>query len=180
MLNLEKKTIGIVGLFALTAIGIALGIIWPTIRYIKKINQETETLRLYLQKKYDATISLRSSVHKIAQIKSAVSLYPDRLFHVGDELKLITALEKIAAEDKVSQKIEGSNLDKLIPGQNLNLSLNIRGEYLNTLKYLADLKKLDYFIIAEQAQWAPLFNSAEPSSVSAAIMYLNLSLYVSN
>lgn len=176
--NLEKKTISIVGLFALGAAITIAGVIWPTINYIHKIDLETETLRLYLQKKYDATISLRSSVHKIAQIKSAVDAYNDRLFRPGKELLLITTLEKLAAQNNVVQKINSAGLDKVVPGQPLSLSINISGNYLDTLKYLADLKSLNFFLITESAQWSPLFDPAQPTGVAKTAMYLNLSLYV--
>jgi len=176
-LNLEKQTILLVGIFATVIITIILGIILPTVKYIKKLNDETTALKEYLEKKYQNTINLRTSIKKIEEIKTIVAEYPNYFFNPGDELKLITTLETIATQNKVNQKIENTNLDQ--PNHNpIKITLTISGNYNQVLKYLADLEKINYYINVENIQ---LTNANKPkeenTSTTPTNLYLDLSLY---
>ena len=111
------------------------------------------------------------------KIKSKVQLFPQHIFRRGDELKLITALENIAAKNKVSQKINGSNIDK-VNAPTINISLSISGKYSNVLNYLADIENMRYFISAPQAQ---MYSTVDPSSkTETTYMNLELALYAAN
>lgn len=177
-LNIEKQTIVIVSVFSGIILLIVVGVIIPTTQYIKRLNDETTTLKNYLEKKYETTAHLRSSVKQIEEIKLAVTEYPQYLFKPGDELILITALENIANKNKVTQKIESSNLDQKASDL-IKVSLSVNGKYENTLKYLSDLEKSNYFINIEKIQ---LTNAGtkpgESTSSTPTNLYLNFSLYV--
>ncbi|KKP59538.1 MAG: hypothetical protein UR53_C0001G0038 [Candidatus Magasanikbacteria bacterium GW2011_GWC2_34_16] len=177
-LNLEKRTLLIVSAFSLTASLIIFAIILPTVNYINKLNTDTADLRNYLEKKYEKTIRLRTSVEDIQNIKQATTDYPQYIFNTGNELKLITTFENLAQKNKVDQKIENSNLDR-ITNQRITLNLNINGSYNNILNYLADLENLNYFIIVEQLQMSPLVDRFNPTSTTTVNLHLNLSLYAS-
>lgn len=177
-LSIEKQTIVTVGIFSGVILLVVLGVIIPTAQYIKRLNDETTTLKNYLERKYESTTNLRSSIKKIEEIKLAVNEYPQYFFKPGDELVLITALEDIANKNKVTQKIENSNLDQKA-SNSIRVSLSVNGEYEKTLKYLSDLEKLNYFINVEKLQLTSA--GAKPGqSVSSTPtnLYLDFSLYV--
>jgi Tfp pilus assembly protein PilO len=177
-LNTEKQTIVVVSIFSGIILLIVLGIIVPTAQYIKHLNDETTTLKNYLEKKYETTANLRSSIKKIEEIKMAVNEYSQYFFKSGDELSLITALENIAAKNKVTQKIENSNLDQKASGL-IKVSLSVNGEYEKTLKYLSDLEKLNYFINVERLQLTSAGTKpGESASSTQTNLYLDFSLYV--
>lgn len=176
-LNTERKTIIKLSIFSVITLTIIFGVIFPTIRYIRNLEQDTTGLREYLEKKYENTKTIRTSKKKIEEIESVVAKYPDFLFYQGDELKLITSLENLANNNQVTQKIDNSNLDKL--GDTVTLSLTINGDYQNTLKYLAALERENYYFIITNLQFASAF-SPQNNNPNATIMNLDLILYVNH
>lgn len=177
-LNIEKQTIITVGIFSGVILLVILGIILPTAQYITRLNNETSTLKDYLERKYETTAHLRSSIKQIEEIKLAVNEYPKYLFKPGDELALITTLENLASKNKVTQKIENSNLDQKASDL-IKVSLSINGTYENTLQYLSDLEKINYFTNIEKIQLTSAgVKPGENASSTPTNMYLNFSLYV--
>lgn len=174
-LNLEKRTIGIVIIFAIFCAIIIFGIILPAVYKIRELNKQTAQIRAYLEQKYENTRSMRASKQKIEDIKILAEQYPNFLFKTGNELALITALEDIAAKNKIKQKIENSNLDK-ITNQQITISLNIEGSYFNVLNYLADIENFDYFVNVRQFNFTPSTGAVDKNS--PASMRLELSLFV--
>lgn len=177
-LNIEKQTIVTVGVFSGVILLILLGVIIPTAQYIKRLNDETTELKNYLERKYETTAHLRSSIKKIEEIKLTVDEYSQYFFRPGDELLLITALENIANKNKVTQKIENSNLDQK-SSDLIKVSLLISGDYEKTLGYLSDLEKLNYFLNIEKVQISSAGTRAgESVSTTPTNLYLDFSLYV--
>jgi Tfp pilus assembly protein PilO len=174
-LNTEKKTLITLSIFSIVTMAIIFGIIFPTFKYIQNLEEETGQLREYLEKKYENTRTIRTSKKKIDEIESIVSHYPNFLFYRGDELKLITSLENLANSNKVTQKIDNSNLDKF--GDYINLSLTINGDYQNILKYLAALESGNYYFTITNLQLSSAF-SPQNNNANATIMNLDLILYV--
>ncbi|OGH69580.1 MAG: hypothetical protein A2754_03060 [Candidatus Magasanikbacteria bacterium RIFCSPHIGHO2_01_FULL_47_8] len=175
--SLEKKIIFIVAAFALVSLLIIFTIIWPTIIRIKELDRETYELRVYLEKRYERSLNQRSTLRRLDEIKLAVQGFPDHIFNAGEELRLITTLEGIAAKNKVAQRITGSNVDK-ITNQSLKISLTITGDYTRVLSYLTDIENLDYFLTVQQLQ---LSASIDPvSHAETTSMNLDVSMYVVN
>ena len=174
-LNTEKKTILILTIFSVVTLAIIFGIIFPTVRYIKNLEQDTSVMREYLEKKYENTRTIRTSKKKIEEIESIVATYPNYLFYRGDELNLITSLENLANNNKVTQRIDNSNLDK--PGNIITLSLTINGDYQNIIKYLSALEKEKYYFIITNLQLSSAFNQ-QNNNTNATTMNLDIILYV--
>lgn len=176
-LGQEQKTISIVAAFTLVVLIIILGVIRPAVMHIISIDRDTYDLRVYLKKRYERTLNLRSSLQKMDKIKEEIGLFPAHIFHATDDLKLITLLEDIAAKNKVSQKITASNFDNKTQ-QQLDVSLLVTGDYSNILKYLVDLENSDYFINERQLQMSMIFDPATRSETAS--LNLDLTLYVAN
>lgn len=174
-LNTEKKTVLILTIFSAVTLAIIFGIIFPTVRYIKNLEQDTSSMREYLEKKYENTRTIRTSKKKIEEIESIVATYPDYLFYRGDELNLITSLENLANNNKVTQRIDNSNLDK--PGNTITLSLTLNGDYQNIIKYLSALEKEKYYFIITNLQLSSAFNQ-QNNNTNATTMNLDIILYV--
>lgn len=174
-LNHEKRVITLLALISVITLVIIFGIIWPTINYIKNLEKDTTSLRNYLEKKYEHTKSIRTSKQQIEEISSAVNQYSDYMFFQGDELKLITILENVATTNKITQKIDNSNLDKF-SGDTINISLTLNGDYLNILKYLSALEKEKYYFNIRHLQLSSA-SSPQNNNPDATIMNLDLKLY---
>jgi len=156
---------------------ITAAVILPTIHYTRELDRETYELRVYLEKKYERSLSVRSTLKQTDAIKAELARVPDRLFREGDELELITKLEAIAAKNAITQKITNSNLDN-IANRRITISLAIAGSYLGVLNYLADIENERYFIIPARILLIP--TTGQNKSANANInMNLDISLHVS-
>jgi len=141
-LDIEKKLIITVGGFILIAIIVALTIILPTIKQIADINKNTQQVRMYMEKKHNGIMGLRNAKIKAREIKEEVFSFVNYFYYPEQELKLITQLESISTNNKVTQNINGYE----IKDGTAKLSLNIIGDYNDTLNYLSELENIDYFI----------------------------------
>lgn len=178
ILNTEKKTIIILTIFFISTLLVLFGIMMPTIYYIRNLNEETIQLREYLEKKYENTRAIRSSKKMIDEMNSIVVKYPDYLFFKGDELQLITTLENLAAANKITQKIDSSNLDS-IKGDSVNISLSLTGDFENILKYLTALEKEKYFFVVSILRISSAY-TLQNNDPKATVVNLDLILYVNN
>jgi Tfp pilus assembly protein PilO len=175
-LNLQKKTIIILTIFLVVTIIIIATVILPTITYIKSLNRETADLKRYLEKKYEVNHSLLNSKQKIEEIKNSMDEYQSYIFFKGEELKLITQLENLSNNFQVIQTINSSNLDK--PDETIRLSITIKGNYPNVLKYLTALEKQNYFLHIKNLRLSPGFSSPSDNPL-LTVLNLDLILYAS-
>lgn len=176
-LALEKKIIVAIVILASIAALIVGGIILPTVHYIKELDRETYELRIYLEKKYERSLSVRSTLKQADAIKSELAQVPDRLFREGDELNLITELETIAAKNAISQKIINSNLDN-IADRHITVALTLAGDYRNLLSYLADIENERYFIVITHVSLTPALGQNQIAAANVT-MNLDISVYAS-
>lgn len=160
---------------SLTAILILLGVILPAWRSIKKTTDETYQLRLYLEKKYEQSLQAHISRQKIKEIKEGAAAFPAHIFKVGDELKLITELENLAAKNNVAQQVLTNNLDKITNNQAV-LTLRVAGNYHNILRYIASIDSMEYFINIDQIQMNPTYDRFS-GKIEGISIDINLRLY---
>lgn len=173
--TLEKKTLLFVYGF-LAVIALILGtIIYPTIKYIHSVNVETTNLRQYLENRYQNALNLRGSKKQVDEVKNEIVSYAQYLFAPTDVLKLITLLEENAEKNKVSQKINSSDLDKI--GEKIHMNITASGQYKNVLNYLADIENSQYFITEKNIQISSGSN-LQNNLADYANMNLDLILYV--
>ena len=172
----EQKLLAFIGIGALLIIIIIGTILVPTTNYIRQADKDTFQLRQYLEKKYERSRSARASSKEIGLIKDEIPKFDQYIFHAGDELRLITLLEDIAADDDVTQKIGTNNLDH-ITNQHAEISLTLTGSYKNVLTYLADLEKLPYFITITHLSWSAAADQTN-SNKSFVSLSIDFTLYV--
>lgn len=175
--KIEKKTIIMISTLLCLAGLLIIGLIIPLISETTKLQKDTSALRFYLEKRYQRSKRLRTSTQKINTLKAAAGLYPGHLFHPGEELALITALERVAAKNSVAQTIGNSNLDK-ISNQQIEIHLSVTGRYRAVLNYLADLEALPYFLVIQQLALAPDTSRTAADRPDQVTLGLNLNLYV--
>ncbi|MFH1233465.1 MAG: type 4a pilus biogenesis protein PilO [Patescibacteria group bacterium] len=147
-INLRKKII--INLFTPFAIILALifFIILPTIKEINRINNEIEAQKINLEKKFIKGQNLKQLSKNLKEIEFELTRLDDIFINKNNELEFITTLEKIAATNKVTQKINLGN-DQLIEGKTYKkvpLQLSTQGNFTNQLNYLLNLESLNYYI----------------------------------
>ena len=176
-LDITKKTVLLVIALALTVVFIIFGVFVPTIANIKNTTADTDSLRTYLEQKYEQSINNHVTRNKIKEIKESSAGFSAYVFKKGDELTLITYLENLAAKYNLNQSISNSNIDKM-PAKYIDISLDISGDYVKVLEYLSDIESSDYFLNVEQLQFTPAFDrSGQPTQ--STDLNLTLGLYAS-
>jgi len=176
MIDFGKKTIISVLLFGGTVIIVIAAIIWPTVTYIKNLSQETLELKTYMEKRYESVQHTKYAKQKIQEIKNEVMESSGLLYESNKQLQLITALENVATRNNMTQKIEGLNPDETT--HQLMISLNASGSYLDSLRYLSDIEKINYFLQINKLTFSALLDRGEVSSSTK--MSLELELYVND
>ncbi len=174
---LEKRILVSIGIFVGIAGAIIGGVIVPTVLQIKEIDENTYKLRLTLERKNEQATNYRLAIKQIDRLKKEMPPFSDYLFYTGDELKLITTLESLAAKHRISQKITNSSLDN-ISNQRIQISLALSGTYMDTLLYLDELEHLPYFINVTHISLSPFVDKSNPASSESVIMNLDFNLYV--
>lgn len=122
--------------------GIIFFIMLPVIKNIKKVNAEITELKLSMEQNKKNSQPLKETMKKLKKINVKIASFSHLYIPADGELKLITELEKIAGKNDLEQKISLSNTS----GETGQLNLNLIGTYPDLLKYLSDLKILDYYI----------------------------------
>lgn len=172
----EKKTYFLLIAITLLTIGIVAGIIYPAMRDIQNLKEDTANLRNFLEKRYQRTMQSRSSVHKVDSIKDQVALLNEHLYLGGKELEFINLLENLSARYNLEQKINSSNLDDP-EKQALEFNLITTGSYKAVIKYLNELENSPYFINLKNISLTPAGQTPEKETVVRLVF--DISLYVS-
>lgn len=129
-----------------------------------------------LDKKHLSSENLRDNLALVKEVNQQIQTYGQYFFIQGDEIKLITDLENIAAKNKMSQKILASNLDNYVNSR-IDITINLTGPYANILKYLTDLEAYNHIIAIQKIEFQPTgFSVSNPNELSA-IMRVQISLY---
>lgn len=158
-LGLKQKILFINAGITAALVLIAGAIIYPTIKNILQLQGDINTIQTQLEERYEKSQKLKRSLKELAKIKSVIAEMKKTLAMPGDEMAIITAVEKLAAEyqidqtfninfiDEQKQKIENAT-PRVLP-QYYRLSFLNNGLFNNHLSYLSALQKLPYYIIIE-------------------------------
>jgi len=129
---------------------IAYFIILPTVADIIQIHDAVYKERLDLETKYKRGQLLKQTIANFEKVKPVSEKISSAFIIKNNELDFITALEKIATADNVTQNVHlAPQPQKTSEGVSyfpLNLEIDVSGEYINILKYLNDLELQTYQI----------------------------------
>ncbi len=174
-LPFEKRIIlTVLALFCCIALLIG-GLIIPSIRYIDATDNATYNLRSYLERRHERSVGFRSALDRYDKVKAEAPTFDSHIFHAGHELELITTLENIAAQNKVKQKVNSSNLDAP-SNQRITVSILISGSYADVLHYITDIERLDIFLSIDNMQ---MYHGLDVDTrIDTTYLNLDMSLYV--
>ncbi len=176
-ISLEKKIFTTLVVFTAGILLVIIAIIFPSARMLFNLSNKSAATRMNLEEHHTEPINLRGLIQDIKTLKNTTATYPAHLFKAGDELTLITMLEKIAAQTNVNQKIENSNFDA-ITNQKASVSLTATGPYQNIVRYLETVENMPYFIVPEQITLSPSEAGDTAGSDTNVSLHLVLSVYV--
>lgn len=174
-INARKKII--LTLLALVGLILVLfvGIFFINLK-IKNTEQDINDFLTSLENQSCRTEDLRSALAKIRDTQKKVEKYNEFLFQKGDELRLITDLETIAAKNNMTQNIVNSTLDNKASNI-IEITIDVAGNFENALKYLLALERHPYFLNIKNLEFYPTGESAKDAESLLTNLRLHLTLY---
>lgn len=143
----KQKIFIILGCAGITLALIILLIIVPSVKEMRDISQQIKQQLIQLEKKYEQSQHLQKTTRDIKKIQSFTPELNKIFITEGTELEFVTSLENIAQQCEVYQIIDL----KIADNQQQSLSaipitLEVRGNFTNVIKYINELEQLDYYI----------------------------------
>jgi Tfp pilus assembly protein PilO len=134
--------------FLLLAGGIVGFVVIPGTVDISNMQTDIEARKNDLELKYIRGDDMNKMMRNLDKASSELDLLKSVYITKGKELEFITAIEKIAADNSISQKI---NLGASEPFSGNSYSktsvqINPSGNYENIIKYIKALESLDYYL----------------------------------
>ena len=106
-------------------------------------------MKIEVEKDYDSRITLRNAIEKLKKIQKATEDFLEICIKEKEELTLITSLEDIAEKYGLSQDINLTYAKESDPEEKKNqvdVQINLKGDYMNIIRYLYDLRRMPYYI----------------------------------
>ena len=155
---------------AIAAFGALVGflIILPTFQSIRDLQTLIGDTQRYLEEQYERTKKMKKSVHSLADVTEQIAGYELAVVKSGDELSIITQLEKLAVASAVSQTLKVALTDQpetkspgaeKIPSTLRNkpffiFSFVSEGAFNNLVKYLKTLEAMPYYFNIDSLQFS--------------------------
>ncbi|PIR66708.1 MAG: hypothetical protein COU51_02405 [Parcubacteria group bacterium CG10_big_fil_rev_8_21_14_0_10_36_14] len=135
---------------SLFGVSIYFFIIQPTIADIKNFNDRIQIERVSLENKYTSRRNIKNIIADVSEIKEQLTDIEDKMIiKSGEEVGFIRSLENIASLNNLVQKISLRPTDEqeINLATKYNITINLAGDYIDTLKYLRDMEASDFYII---------------------------------
>lgn len=148
--------------------GIAIGtlvvgglVVWPTVNHILTLRNDINIIQQELENRYEKTQKLKRSLQELSTIREVVNQINQIAIEPGDEILVITQLEKIAIENNIEQntdlnfvdttkeKTVKTNTKKMAMPQYYKFSFLNNGYFEDHITYLETLEKLPYYLIID-------------------------------
>ena len=168
-INLKQQILFVtIGIAAISII-IAGLVIVPAIKQILSLKNSITETQKFLEQQYEKTQRMRRSVHNLDEIIKQTEKFQSITIKEGNELKMITELEKLAANNNIEQNLRVQKIDpaeiKGMPSEEENLppvlkktpyytfSFSNTGNFENHVRYLKELEKLPYYLNISSLQF---------------------------
>lgn len=135
-------------------LGISITILYPTVKTILSLGSDISQIQQSMEEKYEISQKLRRSFQEIDEVEKNTAKYSQAYIKKGDELGVITDLEKIATENNIVQNmnmtlVENQGTDKVAMPEYYRISFVNNGSFTDQISYLEALNKLPYYLIIQ-------------------------------
>ena len=169
MTNPKQKLYLLISGISAAAILLIAFIIVPSMLEIKNLNEGIALQRLEIEKRY-TQIQSGKRITNLTKIKNDIEQLSSIFVKKGSELEFITTLEGIAQANGLEQNINLQTTEQKVSGQIIAtpIQISLTGEYLNILKYLSSIEKLDYYITINSLNLSAVYNKKETANINLA------------
>ncbi len=152
--SLRYKILIIISIIIITLLSVGYFIILPSRSAIIRAKDIIETRRQEMEKKYTRGQDISLLTKNMEKINNQAKNLNQIFVVYGQELNFITALEKTAEKNHITQIIhmsppkENKEANKKTETiyQTTGLQLSVSGKFSDIIKYLNDLEKLNYYL----------------------------------
>lgn len=165
-----KRSFILMAIFGMLIIGLPIAIIWPSISNIREISHAILNEYRYLEERQQRGMQTKRVSAQYEAAKQYVPGLESLVLKKGSELQLVTDLERLAVEYRVTESLN-LDLDHVTPKHGLNsipLSITIEGPYHNTINYLHALRGLPVVIGIETVRMSPLDSTGTQVRINAS------------
>lgn len=186
MISLKQKIIGF-NVCLITALLLIAGIIiMPAITQINQLKNDINNIQNQMEERYREAKKMRRSLQELNDLKQTLIPIKQSLLKPGDELAIITELEKIASQNQLTQNLNlnlidaTKNPDPNNPARALPIyyqfSFLNNGSFQNQLNFLKALEQLPYYVIIDSLDLEKTTNNSSGPMVLNA--HLDTVIYV--
>jgi hypothetical protein len=152
---------------AIALVGIAVFLIVPTLTDVRGLRQSILTAQAELEAQYTNRKNLLASQTKVLETRETMKLLSTQFVPAGHELDFITAVEALAAENGVTERLQLSNAEKPVaPELEKRFDLTLTGMFHESLQTLIDLEKRPTLMVIESMTVRPGGSSDGPPVLS--------------
>ena len=171
MKKISLKQQMLIAITAIAAFGVMVGflIILPTFQNIRELQKTIADTQKYLEEQYEKTQKMKKSVHTLDTITEQIAAYEKAIVRSGDELKIITRLEALAAASGIAQTLKvslGDESEKKPPSVENKIPPILRGKsyfifsfesvgsFENLVKYIKAMEVTPYYFNIDSLQFS--------------------------
>jgi len=144
---------------ALALIIIIVFVVIPAIRDIRQLNKQIDGQRAQLESRYEKRLTIKNSIKNFNNLHPQIpGLLASIFLNSGNEIEFITALESLAEKNNLAQSINfdtKNGEDSLENKRKVPVEISITGDYINILKYISDIERLNFYLIIDHISSAP-------------------------
>lgn len=193
-MSLKQKLL--IYILAISVVVIIVGgfIITPTVAKILSLRNDINNIEGELESRYEKIQSLKLSIQELPDIKSETDKFSAITIKPGEELNVITELEKIALENNIEQNTDlvfvdtkkdkptnttakKDSVEKSLP-QYYKFSFLNNGYFSDHIKYLQTLEKLPYYMIIDKLNFEKRNN--DEKQLNKITLRFDAIIYVDN
>jgi flagellar biosynthesis/type III secretory pathway M-ring protein FliF/YscJ len=189
--SLQKKLVLFIFGILLVMLLIIFLIVIPSLKNITELRDSISQTEAYIEERHLKTQHMQKSVRRLDEVEAQAEKFYDVTVPLGQELRIITQLEKIAADSQITQNLDISLVDSTnadpakaksaeatLP-THYKFSFVNEGTFQNHLAYLKALEHLPYYVIIEAVRWEnkqPIETEATTNNITIkfdAIIYVS-------
>lgn len=154
-ISVKNQLIILLSAAGLLTLLISLAVIFPTVRRILELERDITATERNVEKQYQRTQKLRRSTHEIGDVIALTARYRESMIEKGQELPVITELERLAAAHNIDQTLVVNFADKgaYLADPQYTFSFLNKGEFTDHIEYLRALEHLPYYMVINSLQW---------------------------
>ncbi|MFA4818947.1 MAG: hypothetical protein WC621_03835 [Patescibacteria group bacterium] len=178
--NHRKVMIATTALTITATLGLLAFIIGPSLREILNLSDQIYQQRIDLEKLYRKGKILKQTLKDYQTIKPTVGQFNSIYVERGNELNLITAMEKVASDHTVDQEIIIGTPDIKGDKNSLPIQLQVNAPLANLLKYLGGLEQMDYYLNIQTlrvSKYSARSNAPAPKNITVSAILLGSVYY---